>query len=140
MSYDSSLKPESSLRRAFEAAGLQPQIVMTASDADLIKTYVRAGLGVGVLAEMALLPADTSDLRALPADHLFASCTTWIVLRRDMVLRDFVLDFISQFAPHLERRAVSRLVTAGETTEWPEAPQWRDRLLHLAAKPTAARI
>lgn len=136
VSYDSSLKPESSLRRAFEQVGLQPQIAMTASDADLIKTYVRAGLGVGILAEMALLPADSLDLRALPGDQLFASCTTWIVLRRDTVLRDYALDFIARFAPHLDRRAVSRLVTTGEGGEWPTAPQWRER---SAARPMPAR-
>ncbi|MDR2991322.1 MAG: LysR family transcriptional regulator, partial [Burkholderiaceae bacterium] len=56
ISYDSSLKPESSLTRTFLAAGLRPQIVMTASEADLIKTYVHQGLGIGVLAEMAFEP------------------------------------------------------------------------------------
>jgi DNA-binding transcriptional LysR family regulator len=66
VSYESSLKSESSLRRAFEAVDLTPQIAMTAGDADLIKTYVRAGLGVGVLAEMAMQEGD-SDLHTLPA-------------------------------------------------------------------------
>ncbi|HET6432348.1 LysR substrate-binding domain-containing protein [Dyella sp.] len=134
VSYDSSIKPDSSLRRAFEAAGLTPHIAMTASDADLIKTYVRAGLGVGVLAEMALLPADSSDLRALPADHLFASCTTWIVLRREGVLRDFALEFIVDFAPHLDRKAVARHVAGGEDVAWPAAPQWRERATRVASR------
>lgn len=132
ISYDSSLKPESSLRRAFEAAGFEPQIAMTAGDADLIKTYVRAGLGVGVLAEMAVLDAD-ADLHALSADHLFPQCTTWIVLRRESVLREFVLDFIGQFAPHLDRRDVVRaLATDAQPTDWPEAPHWRERPLALS--------
>jgi DNA-binding transcriptional LysR family regulator len=124
VSYDSSLKAESSLRRAFEEVGLTPQIVMTAGDADLIKTYVRAGLGVGVLAEMALQEGDR-DLAQLPADHLFAECTTWIVLRREGVLRDYMLEFISQVAPHLERRRVVRAL-AGEADEapWPGVPHW----------------
>ena len=134
VSYDSSLKPESSLRRAFEAAGLQPQIAMTASDADLIKTYVRAGLGVGVLAEMALLPADSADLRALPADHLFASCTTWIVLRRDSVLRDYMLEFIASFAPHLDRRAVGRLVSHGRSRGLAGRAAVARAAAHVAAK------
>jgi DNA-binding transcriptional LysR family regulator len=135
VSYDSSTKPESSLRRAFEAVGLHPQIVMTASDADLIKTYVRAGLGVGVLAEMAMLPGDHGDLRDLPADDLFATCTTWIVLRRDSVLRDYALEFISRFAPHLETREITRAVANNATAAaWPEAPHWRER----KAKPVQA--
>jgi len=125
VSYESSLRSDSSLRNAFDAAGLQPQIAMTASDADLIKTYVRAGLGVGVLAEMALLDSDT-DLQRLPADHLFAACTTWIVLPRETVLRDYVLEFIVDFAPHLDRRDVSRALAADTPpTEWPPAPSWQ---------------
>ena len=127
VSYESSLKAESSLRRAFDAAGLRPQIAMTAGDADLIKTYVRAGLGIGVLAEMAMLSSDT-DLDVLPADHLFPACTTWIVLRRESVQRDYVLEFISQFAPHLDRRDVVRaLASDPPRTDWPAVPHWRER-------------
>ena len=131
ISYDSSLKPESSLTRAFQTAGLHPQIAMTASDADLIKTYVREGLGVGVLAEMAFQPEHDTDLRQLAADHLFTPCTTWIVLRRESVLRDYALDFIGVFAPHLERRMVSRALAANGvgTSQWPGVPHWRERLV-----------
>ncbi|MEP6899757.1 MAG: LysR substrate-binding domain-containing protein [Rhodanobacter sp.] len=126
VSYESSLKAGSSLRHAFEAVQLRPQIAMTAGDADLIKTYVRAGLGVGVLAEMAMLDSDT-DLHALPADHLFPQCTTWIVLRRESVLREYVLEFIAQFAPHLDRRDVVRAVATDATkTEWSAVPHWRE--------------
>jgi DNA-binding transcriptional LysR family regulator len=126
ISYESSLKPESSLRRAFDAVGLLPQIAMTASDADLIKTYVRAGLGVGVLAEMAILPGD-DDLRVLPTGHLFPRCTTWIVLRRERVLRDYVLAFINLFAPHLDKRDVRRALAEDAAAEWSDVPQWRQR-------------
>jgi DNA-binding transcriptional LysR family regulator len=127
VSYESSLKSESSLRRAFEAVGLTPQIAMTAGDADLIKTYVRAGLGIGVLAEMAMQPGDT-DLHRLPADHLFAACTTWIVLRRESVLREYMLEFIRRFAPHLERRAVIRALAGdGVVADWPGVPDWHSR-------------
>ncbi|OOG55870.1 CysB family transcriptional regulator [Rhodanobacter sp. B05] len=125
VSYDSSLRPDSSLRRAFAAVGLEPQIAMTAGDADLIKTYVRAGMGVGILAEMAVHDGD-ADLDALPADHLFAPCTTWVVLRRDSVLREYTLAFIELFAPHLRRREVARVMAgdpAGAT--WTHVPQWR---------------
>jgi LysR family transcriptional regulator, cys regulon transcriptional activator len=136
VSYESSLKAESSLRRAFEAADLQPHIVMTAGDADLIKTYVRAGLGIGVLAEMAMLDSDT-DLDTLPADHLFPQCTTWIVLRRESVLREYVLEFIAQFAPHLDRRDVVRAMAADAVPpEWSAVPHWRER--PVAPLPDAA--
>lgn len=135
ISYDSSLKATSSLSRAFHAANLHPQIAMTASDADLIKTYVRAGLGIGILAEMALLPSDSADLKALSADHLFQPCTTWMVLRRESVLREYTLEFIGLFAPHLERRAVSRLLasTGTSATHWPAIPHWRERVALVTA-------
>ena len=127
VSYDSSLRPESSLQRAFEAVGLAPRIAMTAADADLIKTYVRAGMGIGILAEMAVHDGD-ADLDTLPADHLFAPCTTWIVLRRDSVLREYTLAFIELFAPHLDRREVARMV-AGDPAHaaWGNVPHWRDQ-------------
>lgn len=126
VSYESSLKPESSLRRAFEAEGLSPQIAMTTSDADLIKIYVRAGLGIGVLAEMAILPGD-ADLHSISADHLLPQCTTWIVLRRETVLREYVLDFIHKFAPHLDRQDVTRALAEATPRYWPQVPHWRDR-------------
>lgn len=138
VSYESSMLPESSLQRAFGSAGLRPHIAMTAGDADLIKTYVRAGLGVGVLAEMALSPDDT-DLRALPADHLFPPCTTWIVLRRESVLRDYVMDFIHQFAPQLQRLDVERaLNTDAAAIDWPATPQWRERQQNVSSLLDAA--
>jgi LysR family cys regulon transcriptional activator len=127
VSYESSLKSESSLRQAFESAGLLPQIAMTAGDADLIKTYVRAGLGIGVLAEMAIQNSDT-DLHTLSADHLFPVCTTWIVLRRDSVLREYMLEFIQHFAPHLGRREVARTVANDAAdVHWPRIPRWHER-------------
>jgi len=92
----------------------------------LIKTYVRVGLGVGVLAEMALLAEDAADLSVLRADGLFPTCTTWIVLPRDRVLRDFALEFIVLFAPQIDRRDVRRAFDHGDFTgEWPTPPHWR---------------
>jgi hypothetical protein len=91
------VKPSSSLRRAFAEAGLEPDISLTALDADLIKTYVRSGLGVGVLAEMALSAAD-ADLRVLPAPKDIPECVAWAVLPRDRVLRDYALDLVHVLA------------------------------------------
>jgi LysR family cys regulon transcriptional activator len=126
VSYESSLQPESSLRRAFEAQGLPLRLAFTARDADLIRTYVQAGLGVGVLAEMAVT-GDDEGLVVLPIEDLLPICTTWIVLRRNRVLRDYALEFIVQFAPHIDRRDVRRAFDHGvETAPWPEAPHWRD--------------
>jgi DNA-binding transcriptional LysR family regulator len=128
VSYESSLATESSLRRAFVDAGFELKLAVTARDADLIKTYVRAGLGVGVLAEMALGPDDRKDLCVLPAAGLLPTCTTWIVLQRDRVQRDFALDLIAQLAPHIDRRDLVRVVQGAASADWPSPPHWRDLL------------
>ncbi len=137
VSYESSLKPDSSLRRAFLGAGLLPRIAVTARDADLIKTYVRAGLGVGVLAEMALT-AEDADLRQLSATGLFPSCVTWLILRRDRVLRDYALDLIAELAPQIDRRDLRRVVDGTLTASWPAPPHWRE--LAIAPKPVVPAI
>jgi len=126
VSYESSLKPESSLRRAFLAAGKLPRIALTARDADLIKTYVRAGLGVGVLAEMALTPEDAADLRVLPAGDLFPICTAWVVMRRDRVLRDYALELLQELAPQLDRRDIRRVLDGSATADWATPPTWQE--------------
>ncbi|HNR91279.1 MAG TPA: LysR substrate-binding domain-containing protein [Dokdonella sp.] len=137
VSYESSLAAESSLRRAFAAAGHVPKFAVTARDADLIKTYVRAGLGVGILAEMAFADEDLVDLRVLPADGLLPTCTAWVVLRRDRVLRDYALDVIATLAPHLDRRDLVRVVQRAAEPDWPSPPHWhqlddRGRLVRAA--------
>jgi LysR family transcriptional regulator, cys regulon transcriptional activator len=129
VSYESSLRSNSSLHQAFSRAGLEPRIAFTAQDADLIKTYVRAGLGVGVLAEMAIQPSDLEDLAVIPGRDLFPVCTTWVVLRRDRLLRDFAFEFIGLFAPQLDTRTLRRLFESKELlSAWPEPPHWDSRL------------
>ncbi len=98
----------SELDEAFANAGLTPRIVFTATDADVIKTYVRLGLGVGVIATMAMDPAVDDDLVALDASHLFRTSTTMIGFRKGSFLRSYMFDFIERFAPHLTRDRVER--------------------------------
>jgi LysR family cys regulon transcriptional activator len=92
---------ESSFKAAFEAHGLEPRVVFTARDADVIKTYVRMGMGVGVMASMAYECTDADDLAAIDAKGLFPRVTTWLGFPRDAVLRTYMVDFISLFAPQL---------------------------------------
>ncbi|MHC9083985.1 LysR substrate-binding domain-containing protein [Luteimonas sp. RIT-PG2_3] len=125
VSYESTRSPDSSLRRAFQAAGLAPNIAMTARDADLIKTYVRSGLGVGILAEMALND-DEPDLVAIPADTLFPVCTTWLLLRRDRVLRDHTRALIASLLPQLSRHDLSEALATGTPPADTSVPHWRD--------------
>lgn len=104
----------SQLDRAFETAGLHPQIALTAVDADVIKTYVRLGLGIGIVAHMAHDPVADADLTAIEAGHLFAPSTTKVVLRRDMFLRQFLYDFIGLFAPHLSRSLIDQAMQTSD--------------------------
>ena len=96
----------SQLDQAFNARGLTPRVVFTASDADVIKTYVKLGLGVGIVASMAFDPALDKELQALDVSHLFEASTTKIGFRRGTQLRAFMFDFIELFAPQLTRDVV----------------------------------
>lgn len=111
---------ESSLKKAFADQGLEPNVVFTARDADIIKTYVRMGMGVGIIAPMAYECQDQKDLTALSAAGLFPRVTTWLGYRRDSVLRRYMVDFIAMFAPHLTpqiTRKVAQLATQSEVDE-----------------------
>ena len=97
----------SKLDEAFAEQGLSPKVVFTAADADVIKTYVRLGLGIGIVAAMAYDEEIDSDLVTLDASHLFASSVTKIGCRRGTFLRGFMYDFIQDFAPHLSRELIA---------------------------------
>lgn len=96
----------SKLDEAFLERGLKPRVVFTAADADVIKTYVRLGLGIGIVAAMAYDETVDSDLVALDASHLFSSSITKIGCRRGTFLRGYMYEFIEDFAPHLSRQIV----------------------------------
>ena len=97
----------SKLDEAFVERGLVPKVVFTAADADVIKTYVRLGLGIGIVAGMAYDAENDSGLVALDASHLFASSVTKIGCRRGTFLRGYMYEFIENFAPHLSREVVT---------------------------------
>jgi len=98
----------SELDAAFSRVGLVPKIVFTATDADVIKTYVRLGLGVGVIATMAVDTEIDKDLVLLDGSHLFQASTTKICFRKGIFLRSYMYDFIERFAPHLTREIVDK--------------------------------
>jgi LysR family cys regulon transcriptional activator len=107
----------SKLDEAFDAQGLKPRVVLTAADADVIKTYVRLGLGIGIVASMAFDAEIDSDLVALDASTLFESSTTKIGFRRNSYFRGYTYDFIEMFAPHLDRDLVRRSLEAKTRAE-----------------------
>ncbi|HEY6483595.1 MAG TPA: HTH-type transcriptional regulator CysB [Steroidobacteraceae bacterium] len=116
VTYTFSFTGPSSLHEAFARSGLTPNVAITARDADVIKTYVRLGLGVGIVAHMAI-DADDGDLTAIESSHLFAAHTTWIGFRRGTLLRRYMYEFAQLLAPHLERRLIERAHRAGSAVE-----------------------
>lgn len=111
----------SKLDEAFQLRGLTPHVVFTATDADVIKTYVRLGIGIGIIASMAFEPQkDSHDLVALDASHLFENSTTRIGFRKGTFLRGFMYDFIQEFAPHLTRERVEAALQAHSREELEE--------------------
>ena len=106
ITYDFAFTGRSTMQRAFEAHGLTPNIVLTAIDADVIKTYVELGLGIGIVANMAYDAKRDRPLRAIDASHLFEPSLTRIGIRRNTYLRGYAYDFIEMFAPHLTRAEV----------------------------------
>ena len=106
ITYDFAFTGGSLVKRVFNQAGLEPNIVLTAIDADVIKTYVSLGLGIGLLATMAYNPERDTNLCMLDASHLFPASTTYLGLRRDAFLRDYVYDFIHILVPELNRHKV----------------------------------
>ena len=108
VTYTFSFAGPSSLHDAFAKGGYTPNVAITARDADVIKTYVRLGLGVGIVASMAVSPEEDPDLVSIDSSHLFAAHTTWIGFRRGTLLRKYMYDFAQLLAPHLDRRSVER--------------------------------
>ena len=98
----------SQLDHAFQARGLNPKVVFTAVDADVIKTYVRLGLGIGIVASLAFDEDNDHGLVALDAGHLFEPSITKIGFRKGTYLRSYMFDFMEYFAPHLTPELVRK--------------------------------
>ncbi len=107
ITYDSAFSGRGKINDAFEKAGITPDIALTAIDADVIKTYVELGLGIGIMAEIAFIPEREPHLRMMNARHLFKPSTTRIAIRKNDYLRAYTYDFIELFAPHLTRKVVA---------------------------------
>lgn len=108
ITYDAHFTGRSRIDQAFAAAGIEPNIVLSALDSDVIKRYVAIGLGVGIIASMAYDQNWDQQLRAIDASHLFDPSVTRIAFRRNGFLRLFHYDFVEMFAPQLTRAAVEK--------------------------------
>ena len=112
-----SFESDQSLQKMFASHGLDAKIVFTARDSDVIKTYVRMGLGIGIVAGMAYQPQDRQSLSAIPVRGLFPRSTTWVGIRRNTMLRCYMADFLRLFAPQLSDAQIERAVRAGSQEE-----------------------
>ena len=108
ITYDFAFSGRSKIDEAFALANIEPNITLSAMDADVIKTYVELGLGVGILAELAFVPERDRHLRKIEASHLFKPNTTRLAIRKNEYLRGYAYDFIKLFAPHLTRDVVAK--------------------------------
>jgi LysR family cys regulon transcriptional activator len=118
VTYDFAFANRSLVNRAFEARGLSPEVVLTAFDADVIKTYVELGLGVGILGTMAFDAKRDRHLRAIDAAHLFPTSTTRLGIKRAAYLRRYAYDFIALFAPQLTRDVVEKSLAGAEGSRY----------------------
>ena len=117
VSYVFNFDDEAALKRTFAEQGLDADVVFTARDADVIKTYVLMGLGIGIVASMAYESMDHKKLTPIKLNGLFPRSTTWIGFRRKAVLRCYMADFIHLFAPHVDTvkiEAAARAVSQRE--------------------------
>jgi len=108
ITYDFAFSGRGKINAAFQEKQLAPNIVLTAIDADVIKTYVELGLGIGIIAHMAYIPERDKHIRMIEAGHLFQPSTTRVAIRRNEYLRGYTYDFIELFAPHLTHKVVAK--------------------------------
>jgi LysR family transcriptional regulator, cys regulon transcriptional activator len=106
ITYDFAFTGRSQVNAAFAARGLEPNIVLSALDADVIKTYVDLGMGVGIVAQMAWDARKDTAFERLDAAHLFQQATTRLAMRRGVFVRGYVYAFISMFAPQYGKSAI----------------------------------
>lgn len=106
VTYNSTFPARAKIVQTFEKQRIKPNILLSATDADVIKTYVREGLGIAIVSALAYLPDEDRDLCCISAKHLFESFKIYIGLRKQSFPRRYILDFIEMFAPKLTRKDV----------------------------------
>jgi LysR family cys regulon transcriptional activator len=114
VTYDYAFASRSSINTAFDEKGLMTNIALTAHDSDIIKTYVKLGLGVGLVARSSIDEDKDGDLRVIDASHLFQSGTTYICLHRGKHLREYVYTLINYLAPDITRDVIEKAVHGDE--------------------------
>jgi LysR family cys regulon transcriptional activator len=117
ITYHTGFTGRSHLDEAFQKAGLEPDVVLTALDADVIKSYVELGLGLGVVASIAFNPERDHGLKFIPAGHLFGESTTRIAVRRGHFLREYAYAFIERLSPQNTKQDILARIASGVKSE-----------------------
>lgn len=110
ITYDLGFTGRAHIDDAFKSAGIAPDIVLTAMDSDVIQQYVSLGLGVGIVASMAVQHNGSNGLAVIDASHLFAQNVTRLAVRRGAYLRQYTYSFIQRFAPELTRADIDKVL------------------------------
>ena len=112
ITYDSEFTTHSQVMRAFESIGQEPNVILSATDVDVMKAYVKCGLGVAIVAALAYDAREDRELRAIDARHLFEPNKIYIGIQKHRYLRGYALDFIKLFAPSMTTDKVLKAVSA----------------------------
>ena len=115
ITYDFAFTGSNIVSKVFHDAGVMPNVVLTAIDADVIKTYVGLGLGVGLIANMAFDEERDKDLVRLDCSHVFPPSTTYLGVRKDTFMRGYLYGFIELLAPKFDRKAVDEVMKINKT-------------------------
>jgi LysR family cys regulon transcriptional activator len=111
ITYEASFAGRTKINQAFARRNLTPDVVLEAIDADVIKTYVELGLGVGILADIAFNPERDKHLRAMPVGHLFGTNVTRLALKQGAYLRSYVYTLVELLSPSLNRKLIEQALT-----------------------------
>ena len=125
VTYAFSVGPDTSFTETFNKNKLIPNIVFAARDADIIKTYVKMGMGIGVISGMAYECDDDKDFIAVSGENIFPKCTTYFGFRRGMILSRYAISFINLFAEHLNPKTIMK---AAETKSQEEINPMFDKI------------
>jgi len=116
ITYDAAFAGRAKIDQAFQLRDLKPDVLLEAIDADVIKTYVELGLGVGIIAGMAFDPERDRNLRAIPVGHLFGTNVSRVAMKQGAYLRSYVYTFIELLQPSLNRKLIDRVMSGEEDT------------------------
>lgn len=108
VTYDFAFTGGTLVSKVFHDAGVNPNVVLTAIDADVIKTYVNLGLGIGLIGDMAYDEVRDAPLQQIDCSHLFPNSTTYLGVRKDAFMREYMLNFICMLSPQYDKKTLQR--------------------------------